>query len=148
MRYFVDAEYNGFCGPMISLALVPEAPGLAPFYESTGCADPTPWVSEHVLPVLHTTPVERFELGRRLAEYLASDPDPLLIADWPEDIAHAAMALVAGPGRRHDVSHVRFELCDAFGFDAAALSTVPHNALHDAVALRDFMLHREAREPR
>ncbi|PKP94369.1 MAG: hypothetical protein CVT77_02525 [Alphaproteobacteria bacterium HGW-Alphaproteobacteria-16] len=141
MRYYLDAEYNGFGGALISLALAPEDHG-APFYAALPCPDPTPWVAAHVLPVLHIAPVSREALGRGLAAYLANDPDPVLVADWPEDIAHAATALIAGPGRRHPIAPIRFELCDPPGFDAAAASAVPHNALEDAIALRAFMLAR------
>jgi hypothetical protein len=145
MRYFLDTEFNGFCGPLISLALVPENIEAAPFYAALSCERPTGWVLTHVLPVLGIDPVPRDEFGKSLAKYLGDDPDPLLVADWPEDIAHASMALIAGPGRRHNIDRIRFELCDAFGFDANLLSAVPHNAYHDAVALRDFLLAREAR---
>ena len=34
MRYSLDAEVNGFCGGLISVALVPEDVNLAPFYEA------------------------------------------------------------------------------------------------------------------
>lgn len=145
MRYFLDTEFNGFGGPLIALALVPEDAGAPPFYEACACDRPTMWVREHVLPVLGTDPVAPEEIGKRMAAYLGNDPDPLLVADWPEDIALAARALIAGPGRRYAIDRIRFELCDAFGFDAAALSKVPHNAFHDATALRDFILRREAR---
>jgi len=33
MRYFIDAEFNGFGGQLISLALVPEDEEAVPFYE-------------------------------------------------------------------------------------------------------------------
>lgn len=145
MRYFLDTEFNGFGGTLISLALVPEAEDEAPFYEAVECLDPTPWVAAHVLPVLDTRPIASEALGKRFAAYLADDSDPLLVADWPEDISHAAMALIAAPGQRHAIDRIRFELCDAFGFDAAVLSTVPHNAYHDALALRAFVLQREKR---
>jgi hypothetical protein len=52
MRYFRDAGIKGFCGALISVALVPEDVNLAPFYEGIDCADPTDWVRESVLPVL------------------------------------------------------------------------------------------------
>lgn len=143
MRYFLDTEFNGFCGPLISLALVPEAADAPAFYEALPCERPTAFVAEHVLPVLGTDPIPRAALGKRLAAYLSNDPDPLLVADWPEDIAHAAMALIVSPGHRHAIDRIRFELCDVLGFDSAALSKVPHNAYHDAVALRDFTLRRE-----
>lgn len=145
MRYFLDTEFNGFCGPLISIALVPEEESVSPFYGALPCERPTEWVAAHILPVLGTDPVPRETLGRDFARYLGDDPDPVLVADWPEDIAHAAMLLIAAPGRRHAIDRIRFELCDAFGFESAALSTVPHNAYHDAVALRRFLLDREGR---
>lgn len=141
MRYYLDAEFNGFGGPLIALALAPEDGGT-PFYAALDCPDPTPWVAAHVLPVLGIAPVPRETFGRSLAAYLARDPDPVVIADWPEDIAHAAMALIARPGYRHPIARITFELCDAPGFDTAAASAVPHNALEDAIALRTFMLGR------
>jgi outer membrane protein OmpA-like peptidoglycan-associated protein len=98
VRYFLDAEFNGFGGDLVSLALVPEDAGLPPFYEAVDCAVPTPWVAEHVLPVLRTTPLSRAEVADRFAEYLIDDEYPLLVADWPEDIAHAARLLITGPG--------------------------------------------------
>lgn len=141
MRYYLDAEFNGFGGPLIALALAPED-GSAPFYAALECPEPTLWVATHVLPVLNIEPVSREELGSSLATYLANDPDPVVIADWPEDIAHAAMALIARPGFRHPIARITFELCDTPGFDAARASAVPHNALEDAIALRDFMLRQ------
>jgi len=143
VRYFLDTEFNGFGGALISLALVPEDREAAPFYEALACENPIPWVAEHVLPVLAATPIAARELSRRLRDYLADDPWPVLVADWPEDIAHAARAMITSPGRRIALDRVGFELCDAFGFDSG-MSAVPHNAYHDAVALRDFMLRREA----
>jgi hypothetical protein len=144
MRYFLDTEFNGFGGALISLALVPEN-GAAPFYGALACPDPTDWVAAHILPALDTVPIPREAMGRAFATYLGDDPDPLLVADWPEDIAHAATLLIAAPGHRHPIDRIRFELCDAFGFDSAAMSARPHNALADAMALKDYLLAREAR---
>lgn len=145
MRYFLDTEFNGFCGALISLALVPEDSSLPPFYAALDCLNPTEWVTEHILPALGIEPISRDALGSNLAAYLGNDPDPLLVADWPEDIAHAAMMLIAGPGHRHAIDRIRFELCDAFGFNSTALSETPHNALSDAAALRTYILKREGR---
>jgi len=143
MRYFLDTEFNGFGGALISLALVPEETGCPAFYAATTCDDPTDWVRAHVLPFLEIDPVAPDELGRRMAAYLRNDEDPLLVADWPEDIALAARALIAAPGHRFPIAHIRFELCDIFGFDSQAASAVPHNAYHDAVALKTHILQRE-----
>lgn len=114
-----------------------------PFTKQWRCDQPTPWVSAHVLPVLNTIPVDRATMARRFEAYLGNDPDPLLIADWPEDIAHAAMLMVIAPGQRMALDRIRFEMLDSIGFDSAAMSAVPHNAYHDAFALRAHMLSRE-----
>src|SRR4051812_1974108 len=97
MRYFLDTEFNGFGGALISMALVPEDPDRASFYEALICEDPIPWVVEHVLPVLAATPIDARNFSARLQEYLSNDPWPVLIADWPEDIAHAARAMIVAP---------------------------------------------------
>jgi hypothetical protein len=146
MRYFLDAEYNGFGGELISLALVPETEGAAPFYEAVECPAPTPWVTEHVLPVLDAAPTSRGAVADRFATDLIDDPAPLLVADWPEDIAHAARLLVTGPGRMKPVRSIRFELVDPLLIGAVAPSAQPHNALSDARALRAAVLDHERRQ--
>lgn len=143
MRYFLDVEYNGFGGDLISLALVPEEESAAPFYEALACDTPTPWVAEHVLPMLRTVPITRALMAARFADYLGDDEDPVLIADWPEDISHAAMLMVVAPGKRLPLDRITFRMIDPIGFDAAALSEVPHNAYHDARALRAYLLKQE-----
>ena len=147
MRYFLDAEYNGFGGELISLALVPEDAGAAPFYAAVACPAPVPWVAEHVMPLLDTPPLSREAMADRFAAYLIDDPAPLLVADWPEDIAHAARLLVTGPGRMKPVRSIRFELVDPELLFSDIVSAVPHNALSDAHALRAAVLAHERRTP-
>lgn len=145
MRYFLDTEFNGFGGTLISVALVPEH-GDQEFYVSLPLPeDIEPWVEKHVIPYLrHVPPGIDLELNRvdaadHVAAYLEGDSDPVIIADWPEDLAHFCALLVTGPGKMAGVDFgLRLELINAAGFSAAANSRVPHNALHDARALRDF----------
>jgi hypothetical protein len=148
MRYFLDAEFNGFGGALISIALVPELPSLPPFYEAVICDAPTDWVRDYVLPVLQTNPLPRTEVADLFAAYLDDDPEPLLVADWPEDIAQAALLLVVGPGRMKPVRSIRFELVDPNIIGPGKRSDIPHNAYHDAVALRAEVLAYEARMAR
>jgi hypothetical protein len=143
MRYFLDAEFNGFGGQLISLALVPEDKRADPFYEALPCAEPEPWVAEHVLPVLQTQPITRSEMIAKLAAFLRNDAEPVVIADWPEDIAHLALLMITGPGSRIPLPQFRFELLDLPLFDSEALSDVPDNACHDAMALRAYILAQE-----
>ena len=145
MRYFLDCEFNGFDGPLIAIALVPEGEGLGDFYVVLPCHRPLRWVQEHVMPKLGAPAQSRADVVAALAAYLATDAEPVLVADWPEDIAHAAGLLVF-KGRRM-VQHVRFDLINLPGFDTASMSAMPHNALADARALRTEVLTREALAP-
>jgi hypothetical protein len=145
MRYFLDAEFNGFCGDLISIALVPENDKVALFYQAIACPEPTSWVALNVIPVLHITPLSRAEVANRFAIYLLNDPNPLLVADWPEDIAHAARLLVTGPGRMKPIRQIRFELVDPSLLGLNVESAMPHNARDDAASLRLRVLEYERR---
>jgi hypothetical protein len=143
LRYFLDAEFNGFGGPLISLALAPENQEAAHFYEALPCAEPTPWVIENVLPALKTRPISRPEMIAKLASYLRDDEEPVIVGDWPEDIAHLALLMVTGPGWRLPSTTLRFELLDLPLFDSQAMSETPHNAYDDARALRAYVMDQE-----
>ena len=51
--------------------------------------------------------------------------------------------LMTGPGEMVPVPWLTFELVPLGGFSTAANSAVPHNALHDARALRDHLVGLE-----
>jgi len=146
MRYFLDTEFNGFGGDLISLALVPED-GDQEFYTSLPLPETLhPWVEKRVVPYLRHVPpgldnhLSREHAAEQLSIYLSGDRDAVIIADWPDDIAHFCLLLVTGPGDMVEMHGLRFELVRAPGFSSAANSKVPHNALHDARALRDFLI--------
>jgi hypothetical protein len=151
MRYFLDTEFNGFEGSLISLALVPEH-GDQEFYVVLPLPEELhPWVARHVIPYLQSVPEEmsygrisRLDAAAAIAEYLAGDTDPLIVADWPEDIAHFCSLIVTKAGDMAPIGSLRFQFLSSPGFSTAANSRVPHNALHDARALRDFVLGWEA----
>jgi hypothetical protein len=112
MRYFMDTEYNGFGGQLISLALVPEDEKAVPFYEALACTNPNSWVIDHVVPVLQKQPVSRPEMIAKLTAYLQLDSEPVVTADWPEDIAHLALLMLTGPGWRMPLPRLIIELLD------------------------------------
>lgn len=108
------------------------------------------WVERNVVPYLDSVPqslvsprMKRVDAARMIAHYLAGDPDPLIVADWPEDIALLSALLVIGPGVMAEVPGLTFQFVPLVGFSTAANSNVPHNALHDARALRDHILSLE-----
>lgn len=149
MRYFLDTEYNGWGGALLSLALVPDdGDELYVTLEYDGALEP--WVERHVVPYLDMVPetlrsprMSRADAARTVAHYLAGDRDALVVADWPEDIALFNALLVTGPGMMAEVPAMHFRFVPLSGFSTAANSKVPHNALHDARALRDHMLEIE-----
>ena len=150
MRYFLDTEFNGFGGALLSLALVPD--DGAEFYVTLHCSDPPhPWVERNVLPFLDHVPIglqsprlERHEAAAALSEYLAMDPQPEIVVDWPDDIVQFCSLLMTGPGEMVPIPPLRFRLVPLSGFSTAGSSSVPHNALHDARSLRD---HVQGLEP-
>ena len=149
LRYFLDTEYNGWGGALLSLALVPED-GEELYLTLDWEGSLEPWVERNVVPYLDMVPgsfvsprMSRADAARTIAHYLAGDRDPVIVADWPEDIAQFNMILLNGPGTMVEVPPLTFKFVELSGFSTAANSEVPHNALHDARALRDHILSLE-----
>jgi hypothetical protein len=149
MRYFLDTEYNGMGGELLSLALVPDDGDE--LYLTLQAEEPLrEWVARHVLPYLDSVPEQlscprltRKDAAHALERYLRHDQGPLIFADWPEDIAQFCNLMVIGEGDMVEVRNATFQLVPMSNFSTAANSRVPHNALHDARALRDHVLAME-----
>jgi hypothetical protein len=150
VRYFLDTEFNGFGGALLSLALVPED-GADELYLTLKSSEPIlPWVERHVMPYLDSVPaglvsprLARAAAADAVSHYLGFDPAPEIVADWPEDFAQFCNLLMTGPGQMVAIPALTFRLIPLQGFSTAANSQVPHNALHDARALREHLLGLE-----
>lgn len=139
MRLYLDTEFNGFGGELMSLALVPANRALPTFYEVVKWQAPLdPWVAKHVVPLLDMLPVSREAASADLAVYLRRLSAPTIIADWPDDFAHLLGLLVTGPGKMQAMPDFAMEFKSLPGFNTATTSKRPHNALADAIALRDY----------
>jgi hypothetical protein len=140
MKLFLDTEFNGFGGKLMSLALVPENDSVRSFYKELEICDQLePWVKENVVPHLMLVPCSHHEFQQALAQYLWEVGDCTIIADWPDDIRYFCESLITGPGQMIAFMHnIKFELDLGIDYESA----VPHNALHDARAIRDFYLTR------
>ena len=149
MRYFLDTEYNGVGGALISLALVP-ADGDE-LYLTLKTDEPIlDWVQLNVMPYLDSVPeqlscprLSRRDAAQALELYLRNDDQPLIVADWPEDVSQFCELMITGPGQMIDIRDVTFHLTPLSNFSTAANSKVPHNALHDARSLRDHLMAME-----
>ena len=149
MRYFLDTEYNGQGGALLSLALVPD--DGEELYLTIAVTEPIhAWVERHVVPYLDSVPeqlscprLSRSDAAHELERYLRHDEEPLVYADWPEDLAQFCNLMITGAGDMIEVRNATFRLVPMSNFSTAANSKVPHNALHDARALRDHILAME-----
>lgn len=141
MKLFLDTEFNGFNGKLMSMALVPENDTKREFYKELAMTDQLdPWVKENVVPHMVLVPCTRHEFQQALAQYLWEVGECTIVADWPDDIRHFCESLITGPGMCLNLlSNIKFEL--DFGIEYESL--VPHNALHDARAIKEFYIKRE-----
>lgn len=140
-RYFLDTEFNGMNGDLISLALVSES-GLRELYVWTLCRDPVPWVAKNVLPIIDcdvagmSREIQPDRFGHRIASFLYDDPHPTIVADWPDDISYFCRALITGPGEMVSIPFLNFEMIRIDAYPTDLSGAVQHNALWDARALR------------
>ena len=135
MRLFLDTEFNGFGGGLISMALVPEDGAIREFYKELEMREQLePWVRDNVVPHLVLVPSSYNEFQQSLAQYLREIGECTIIADWPDDIRYFCEALITGPGEMISFKHtIKFELDLGINYE----SLVPHNALHDARAIKE-----------
>jgi hypothetical protein len=137
MKFYIDTEFNGFGGKLMSMAIVPENINVAEFYCEIIMLDQLePWVKDNVVPHLFQTPVTYSEFQFALSKYLLNIEfdDVVIVADWPDDIRYFCEALITGPGQRIIMpTNIKFEL----NLNIDYYSEVPHNALWDARAIRD-----------
>lgn len=144
MRYYLDTEFNDYRGELISLALVPEPDGISELYVATACMEPAAWVAENVIPIIAAGCEPKWilphEFGQRVCDYLQGDDDPVIVADWPDDIRLLCDALITGPGQMVDVPGLRFEMIRVDAYPTTLPGAVQHNALWDARALRHRLL--------
>ena len=134
MKLFLDCEFNGFGGELISLALVDV--NNQHFYEVLECADPIPWVKDHVMPRLNQKPISLAQFQSHLQLYLSQYSSLEIVADWPEDFALFTRSLVLSAGKciRTPPLTMQLWMQDPIGTHVA--SENPHNALADAQALK------------
>lgn len=140
-KLFLDTEFNGFGGKLMSMALVPEDPSLPEFYKELEMNDQLdPWVRDNVVPHLVLIPLSFSKFQSALADYLWKMKDITIVADWPDDIRYFCESLITGPGMMISfVDNMKFEL--DFGIEYESI--VPHNALYDARAIRDVYVKRD-----
>lgn len=154
MRYFIDCEFDGYKGPLISMALVREDGRSLHFYDPEAEASAKdPWVVENVLPILKAcpeppTPRSRLSAAHAVEDFLSDDPAPVIIADWPDDIRHLCELLVIDAGAMIRSGTLRFEVRRVDAYPTHLAGAVQHNAFWDALALCERVLLDDGEEER
>ena len=143
MRYFLDTEFNGMGGKLISLAFVSEDDRH--LYLATGCQDPIPWVAENVMtkiavPGARPIYVHPHQFATSIQRFLSGDPDPVMVSDWPDDIKYFCECLITGPGQMINLRSIKFELKRVDAYPTDMPGAIQHNALWDARALRHLIM--------
>ena len=133
MKLFLDCEFNGFGGELISMALVDENEKY--FYEVLPCMNPTSWVFNNVIPILNKQAIDLKEFKKNLFNFLNHYETIHIVADWPEDFSLFLTTLMLQQGVCMTTPKLTMEL---WGSDTNLTidSEIPHNALQDAFALK------------
>lgn len=144
MRYFIDCEFDGHNGPLLSMALVGEDGDSIHIRTHEQAADP--WVIANVVPHMDSheairlaqVPVEC--VGEEVRFFLVGDAAPVIVADSPVDIGRFCQALMTAPDGGYVPNtwpKLAFEVHDVDCYPTDVPGAVQHNAWWDAVALRE-----------
>ena len=133
MKLFLDCEFNGFGGELISMALVDENERY--FYEVLPCINPTAWVLDNVIPILNKQTIDLKEFKENLFNFLNHYETIHIVADWPEDFSLFLTTLMLQQGVCMTTPKLTMELWESDA-NLTICSEIPHNALQDAFALK------------
>ena len=139
MRYFLDTEFNGWRGDLLSLALICEdGRYIYTVMEPNLEKGTNTWVARNVVPHIYKGPFtvanRDLDIAKQIAKLLKNDPDPVIVVDWPDDIKHFCNVMVFGPGQHYNLDKYKFEFNRKYGHYE---SKVPHNAYYDALAIKE-----------
>lgn len=147
MKYYLDCEFNGMDGEILSLALVPEFGGPLYLVRSDMPANIEPWVAENVIPILMDVdrghapnPTDVCELedwAHKIEGYLDFDSEITIVTDWPDDIKYFCELIITGPGEMIEIRpSLKFEMHRVDAYPTTLPDAVRHNAYWDALALK------------
>lgn len=148
MRIWIDTEFNGFGGKLLSIALVAEDQSY--LYEVLPAAmeECVEWVQENVLPQIKADPeggeIEFYTplitVKHKISEFLCKYDHVEIIADWPDDIRYLMELLIVGPGLAVSTPTIMNLTIDR---SLNGLSMLPHHAYFDAVGNMMQQLNNE-----
>ncbi len=138
MDLYLDTEFDGHGGALVSLALAAEdGPHWYGIFDAY-CGDQ--WVAENVAPKLYamkpTISGDHTLLRFSLQEYLKAREGCAIWADWPADFEHLTKLMTGSHYGESFMIPCTMQLIVTPPGEPKPEH--PHNALSDAVALRDW----------
>lgn len=147
MRYYLDCEFDGFGGKILSMALVREDnESLYMVFENNLQNLSDPWVEKNIIPIIWSIPspfpgrVEKVTNETApfiLANYFSQDSGQKhVVSDWPDDIKYLCESLITGPGTMSPVDNLYMSFHRIDAYPTYLAGAVRHNAFWDAKALQ------------
>ena len=139
---FLDCEFNGFGGELLSMGIVDDENRI--FYEILHYDNINydPWVRYNVLPIMnpdhskiYREPIPYKLFQQKLQDYLGFYTEGFnLVVDWPDDIKYFCQSIILGPGIMMSIPEFTSIMTRKIGTSGA---NPQHNALSDAIAIRN-----------
>jgi len=151
MRYYIDCEFDGHNGPLLSFAIVREDdPWTKSLHVTVRALAYDDWVLHNVVSVMDehesatdVSNVHPNHVGGFLRRFISDDDSPVIIADSPVDIGRFCQALMtndSGDYCPNDIDLIEFEVHDISAYPTDLPRAVQHNAWWDAMALREKLI--------
>lgn len=148
VNYYIDCEFDGHKGPLLSLAIVQGGSGIGMHIAVTDVEAKDHWVQDNVVPLLqwhgadYDVRCKLHEVGENIREFLSygpKDQEICIVADSPVDIGRFCKALTTndlGEWESTGYPTLSFEVHNVDCYDESTPEYfVQHNAYWDAVAL-------------
>lgn len=144
-RFYIDCEFDGHGGPLLSIALVREDGRSIHIATTAEARDP--WVAANVMPLmgrhaatLNWSGVTPNDVGTVIRQFIGDVERPVIIADSPVDIGRFCTALTTSPTggwASAEYPLMTFEVHNVDCYPTTLPGAVQHNAWWDAMALRE-----------
>ncbi len=140
-KFYVDFEFDGHGGPIISVALVGEYDS---YYVITGHESADPWVKDNVMPFLESHQaaavgcIEENFLGDAIRSFLNGYSEFTIVADSPVDIWRFCEIISTdsyGNWKSTDFDRITFEVVNV----EYPTIGIKHNAYWDAFSLKEYL---------
>lgn len=143
-RYYIDCEFDGHNGPLLSIALVHEDGDSIHIQTHLDAFEP--WVRQNVMPIMDSHCAQKAvrvrynEVGGVIRAFIGDCTSPTIVADSPVDIGRFCRAISTGQdGQWASANYdgMRFEVHNVDCYPTTLEGAEQHNAWWDAMALRE-----------